>query len=215
MPPKPKFTKDEILSCALEIAETSGIECVVAREIAKKLGTTTSPIFTFYNSMDELKSEVYNTARQQYIDYLKESINYFPAFKEFGFRFIDYAKKHPKIYQMIFATDNSYDNSPIGIGKAFEEISDLILNEIQVKFELSLQNANELFEQMLIFGNGIASLIISGSGHFSREQISRFLGEACNGIVIVMKIKDGTYNQEMFRKMVGALDIIPEKINAD
>ena len=211
MPPKPKFTKEEILDTALKIAEKDGMEAVVAREVAKKLGTTTSPIFTFFKSMDELKSEVYDVARRKYIDYLKESVNYFPAFKEFGFRFINFAIKNPKIYQMIFNTDNSYDNSPIGIGKAFEEISDIIINEIQEKFILSAENSKELFEQMLVVGNGIASLIISGAGHFTKEQISRFLSEACIGTVIVMKSKDGTYEKKHFEKMISSIDTIPIK----
>ena len=211
MPPKPKFSKDEILNCALDIAAKDGIESVVAREVAKRLGTTTSPIFTFFSSMDELKSEVYNTAQQKYIDYLKESVDYFPSFKEFGFRFINFAINNPKIYQMIFHTDKSYDNTPVRFKNDFGEVYDLVKKEIQNEFDLSEENSYELLKHMLIFGNGIASLIISGAEHFSKEQISKSLSESCLGAVMMMKMRNNSFEPKKFEQMICSINNFPEK----
>lgn len=48
MPPKPKITKDMILSAVLELTQETGFETVNARSIAKKLQCSTRPIFTCY-----------------------------------------------------------------------------------------------------------------------------------------------------------------------
>ena len=40
MPPRPKFTKEEIVDAAYRIMETKGIDAVVAREVGRELGAT-------------------------------------------------------------------------------------------------------------------------------------------------------------------------------
>ena len=46
MPPKPKFTKEELVQAALELAREGGLEMVVARNLGQKLATAPSTIFT-------------------------------------------------------------------------------------------------------------------------------------------------------------------------
>ncbi len=58
MPPKPKYTEQEIAACAFEIAREEGLDAIAARSVAKRLGTTTSPIFTCFSGMDALKAAV-------------------------------------------------------------------------------------------------------------------------------------------------------------
>ena len=52
MPPKPKFTKEEIVTAALNITREKGIDAVTAREIAAKLGSSARPIFTVFRNMN-------------------------------------------------------------------------------------------------------------------------------------------------------------------
>ena len=58
MPPKPKYTKEEIIQAAFELTREKGIDAVVAREVGKRLNTSSSPIFTVWSSMEQLKGEV-------------------------------------------------------------------------------------------------------------------------------------------------------------
>ena len=53
MPPKPKFTKDEIINAAFEIVRTRGEHALTAREVGKYLKTSSSPIFTVFNDMED------------------------------------------------------------------------------------------------------------------------------------------------------------------
>ena len=58
MPPKPKFTKEEIVTAALELVSEKGIEALTARELGVRLGSSARPIFTVFNSMEEVQEEV-------------------------------------------------------------------------------------------------------------------------------------------------------------
>ena len=44
MPPKPKFTKDEIVTAAFELARAEGAQALTAREVGRRLGVSSSPI---------------------------------------------------------------------------------------------------------------------------------------------------------------------------
>ena len=52
MPPKAKYTREEIIDKAFEMTRKNGIDSVVARELGKELGTSSSPIFTAFKNME-------------------------------------------------------------------------------------------------------------------------------------------------------------------
>ena len=43
MPPKPKFTKDEIVQAALEVVSQKGVEALTAKELGDALGSSPAP----------------------------------------------------------------------------------------------------------------------------------------------------------------------------
>ena len=95
MPPKPKFTKSEIIDAAFEMTRENGIDSVVARAVRKKLRTSSSPIFTFFQNMEELKEEVQKLAQQRYRDYMQDIFDYTPSVKGFGMRYVGFSKEEP------------------------------------------------------------------------------------------------------------------------
>ena len=101
MPPKPKYTKEEIVAAAFELTREKGIDAVVAREVGKRLDTSSSPIFTIWNSMDELRAEVRELAKEKYIQYMDGIFDYTPSFKEFGMRCVRFAADEPNLFRLL------------------------------------------------------------------------------------------------------------------
>ena len=58
MPPKPMFTREEIVQAALDIVSERGIEALTARELGVKLGSSARPLFTVFKNMEELHEAV-------------------------------------------------------------------------------------------------------------------------------------------------------------
>ena len=52
MPPKPKFSREEIVDAALDIVSREVVSALSARELGEKLGSSPRPIFTVFKSMD-------------------------------------------------------------------------------------------------------------------------------------------------------------------
>ena len=55
MPPKAKFSKEEIIKAAVNLVRTEGAQALTARALGTKLGVSSSPVFTFFQSMDEVR----------------------------------------------------------------------------------------------------------------------------------------------------------------
>ena len=66
MPPKPKFTKEEITIAAVNLVREKGENALTARELGARLGTTARPIFTAFKNMDEVKEAVMKKADERY-----------------------------------------------------------------------------------------------------------------------------------------------------
>jgi len=58
MPPKFKFTKEQIIKSAFKLVRESGWKALTTRSLAGELGSSARPIYSFFNSMVELEEEV-------------------------------------------------------------------------------------------------------------------------------------------------------------
>ena len=93
MPPKPKFTKEEIVAAALELVSKNGIEALTARELSLYLGSSARPIFTVFNSMEEVAQAVREAAMEKYEEFVSRALDYFPEFKKYGMQMIAFSKQ--------------------------------------------------------------------------------------------------------------------------
>lgn len=58
MPPKFKFTKEEIINAALTFVKENGWHNLTTRTLAQQLGSSAKPIYSFFKSMDDLEEEM-------------------------------------------------------------------------------------------------------------------------------------------------------------
>lgn len=200
MPPKPKFTREQIVQAAYALARSEGIDAVMAREVGKRLGSTASPIFTVFSGMSELKQEVYLLAKRRCIEYLSEAFDYRPAFKAFGMRWIHFAIREPHLYALLILR-GSAEGSCL-TNDIIAALSDRVIGSIREAFGLNDAQARQLLNQMVIYASGLAAIQSGGMGQFSEEQISRAIGEACLSMVVRYQILDGTFDPEAARVML-------------
>ena len=184
MPPKAKFTREEIVSAALEIARSKGIEAVTAREVGNYLGTSSSPVFVAFKNMDELLNEVYNSAVKEYSDYIADSVNYTPAFKQFGFRLIEFASTQPNLFKMIYKYrqgDKSYSKMIMSMPAA-----DFCVQTVMEQAQVDYENARLIFEEVLLAGLGICYMIADNKCTFTEQDLNKYLGIAYRGAVLTV-----------------------------
>lgn len=127
------LVKSTLIDAAFQMARENGIESVVARELGKRLGTSSSPIFTAFKNMEELHKEVRNMAMKEFESYVRDAVNYTPAFKHVGERIIQFAAAEPKLFGQIWL--HTFGICVLVAGKVChftrEEISQMLSREFQ------------------------------------------------------------------------------------
>ena len=111
MPPKPKFTREEIAATALAIVKEEGVSALTAREVGKRLGTTVSPIFTVFTNMEDLKWAARELAMKEFEEYISDFQEYTPAFKRIGMKMVSYAIHEPELYKLLFMQEHPHGRS--------------------------------------------------------------------------------------------------------
>ena len=107
MPPKAKFTRVQITQAALELVREEGIGGLTARTLAKKLGSSSCPIFTVFENMEEVQQSVLEAAKACYKGYVEKGLAQAAAFKGVGTQYILFAVQEPKLFQLLFMNEQS------------------------------------------------------------------------------------------------------------
>jgi len=187
MPPKAKYTREEIVNKAYEMARAKGIDAVVARELGKELGTSSSPIFTAFKNMEELQKEVRKVAMREFESYVKDALNYTPAFKYVGMKMIEFSMKEPKLFQLLYMREHDCSQS---YAMLVEELGDTVtvcIDIMQKDYDLSRQEAELLFRQVWLHTFGICVLVAGRVCHFAPEEISEMLSVEFQGTLMLIK----------------------------
>lgn len=106
MPPKPKFTREEIVAAALALVSRKGTEALTARELGDALGSSARPIFTVFQNMEELQSAVREAAMRRFERYAEHRLPDMPLFKQVGMQMVLFGVQEPKLYQLLFMQEN-------------------------------------------------------------------------------------------------------------
>ena len=177
MPPKPKFTKEEIVAAALELVSEKGMEALTARELGDRLGSSARPIFTVFNSMEEVQEEVRAAALRRFESYAEKAMGYTPVFKQVGMQMILFAIEEPKLYQLVYMSENAGATDFDSIVERLGDVAHLCVDVIQRDYGLSEKDAKVLFEHVWIYTFGIGALCATGMCRFSQEEIIQMLGQ--------------------------------------
>lgn len=193
MPPKPKFTKEEVVAAALELVSEKGMSALTSRDLGARLGSSARPIFTVFNSMEEVQEAVWGAAMKRFEAYAERAVDYTPVFKQVGMQMILFAKEEPLLYQLCFMTDNHGFKSFEDIYARLGSLAPACLTVIERDYGLSGPDAKMLFEHVWIHTFGIGALCATGMCSFSQEQIIEMLGQ--DFLAMTTFIKSGRGNQ--------------------
>ena len=187
MPPKAKFTREQIIEAALEIVRAEDFESLTARALGKKLGSSACPIFTMFENMEEVQQAVMEAARGIYKEYVKRGLLENPAFKGAGTQYILFAMKEPKLFQILFMSEQSKLPDIDNVLPVIDESYDKILASITDAYGLKGKDAQRLYQHLWIYTHGIAALCATKMCRFTGEEISKMMTEVFTGLLSKMR----------------------------
>lgn len=175
MPQKPKFTREEIVDAALKIAADKGIRALTSRALGAELGSSARPIFTVFNSMEEVLGEVRKAAFARFNEYSERVGEDIPAFKRIGVQMILFATEQPKLFRLLFMSEQpeakSFDDMFANLGDPAVQSIDFIRRD----YSLSRDDAMLLFKHVWIYTYGLGVLIATGMCSFTADETQSML----------------------------------------
>ncbi|MBR2108587.1 MAG: TetR/AcrR family transcriptional regulator [Ruminococcus sp.] len=205
MPPKAKYTKQEIIEAAVGITREKGINAVTAREVGAALGVSSRPLFTYFDSVDDLKREVFLFAENLYQDYVKAGLKMKIPALGVGKEFIKFAKNEPELYKYFFLSP------PDGVkGSAMEGLrltQNLVRESIMKIYNMDAETADKFFRDLWLVAYSFTTLIVTGDCPYSDDEISAIFAEfslsICKAYKEIPGLPEGNYDKDkIFRELV-------------
>lgn len=178
MPPKVKVTKQDIIQATVELVRQNGADAINARSIASSLSCSTQPIFSNFESMEDLQNAVIIAAYQCYVGFIEREVksgNY-PQYKAFGMAYVRFAKEEKELFKLLFMRDRTkeeFSSSP-----DFEESIKMIMQANGVSREI----AELMHLEMWTCVHGIGTMLATSFLSLDWELISNMLTDIYQGI---------------------------------
>lgn len=188
MPPKCRFTREQIIQVALELTAEKGIGALTARSLAQRLGSSAKPIFGLFTNMEEVQQEVLKAADQRYQAYLQEdmSAGQYPPYKASGMAYIRFAKEEKELFRLLFMRDRT--------GETLQEDRNIdgIMELIRQNTGMDEEHARLFHIEMWIYVHGIATMCATSYLDWDKDMISRMLTDAYEGMRLRYELKGDT-----------------------
>ncbi|TVY03055.1 TetR/AcrR family transcriptional regulator [Cohnella terricola] len=191
MAPKTKFTKDQIIDAAFEIARKEGIKGITIRKVAEKLGSSIAPIYVNFKEVDELIREVVKKTSAISKQLLMEQNTGHP-FYDIGAASLRFAKEYSVLYRDLVMNKNDYmsdqgnetgtlvemmKQDPGLAGLADEELMTILLKMQIFQTGLSVMMANGLLPEDFDEGKTVRLLQETGGDIIAAAQMRKTGGE--------------------------------------
>ena len=187
MPPKAKYTYEDYVRVALDIARTQGMDSVVAREVGNRMGMTQTPIYSLFGSMEGLRNAVRKAAMDEFSAIINDALQYSPAFKQFGLFMIRFAKDEPELFRILFMTERVDTKNFALLIPQLGDCAETVIGRIEVDYSLSRPQAELMFRQMWLFTYGICTALVNGVYDFSAGELEEILGKQFLSVLLLCR----------------------------
>ncbi|MCM1194126.1 MAG: TetR/AcrR family transcriptional regulator [Butyrivibrio sp.] len=183
MPPKAKFSREEIIEAAMEIVRERGFDALTARALGEKLGSSARPVFTVFRNMEEVQQAVTDGAKALYREYIQRGLSEHPAFKGVGTHYILFAVNEPRLFQLLFMKEQSRIPELANVLPLIDENFEQILLSVQEGYGLDRAWAEKLYRHLWIYTHGIAALCATKICRFTGEEIGSLMTEVFTALL--------------------------------
>ena len=157
MPRKTVYTKDDVVRAAYNLVEECGLRSLTARAVANKLHSSTAPVYSNFNTMDELSRETLRKGKDLLLHYATTP-HTDQVFLNMGIGVIKFARDHCNMYRALFLEGDTHKD-------IIEELRSSLLPVMDHDASLSALSAGQkedLLQKMSIITHGIAAQVCVG-----------------------------------------------------
>lgn len=178
---KTRITREMILEAAYELLDEAGIGAVAIKQIAAKLNCSSQPISWQFESMTNLKKELYPYAANKLYGSLEEKMKGKDAVEAFfisGVHYISQACDHPNVFRFI-NVDNPKDTigeSVYGDASIFTlQFDKNAARMLAAKYDKPVEVIGEVVRDTVIYTHGLAVMMMFDSYRLPKETACKMI----------------------------------------
>ena len=169
MPAIKELSKDYIVKVAVKMVNDKGWDSINARSLAKTLKVSTKPLYRIYKNMDEIKSDIYKEISCQYDEFITSRVDNKKALITLCIAYVEFAQEYKNLFISLFLSNNLK-------WKSLENVLDEKWNQSTIinlvnKHSYSFEEAKNLFMNMWLYANGLATLIATNEITIDEKEI--------------------------------------------
>ena len=178
MPPKVKITKEDIINKGIVLVREHGAESFNARRIAAALGCSTQPIFSNFESMEDLYAQLITEAYKIYLDFIQNELKdgKYPPYKAYGMAYIRFAKEEKELFKLLFMRDRTGEE--LSTSPDFEQSVEMIMKANNFSREI----AKLMHLEMWACVHGIATMLATSFLSLDWELVCAMLTDMYMGL---------------------------------
>lgn len=164
--PKQRITKELVVEAAFQLAREGGMEQVLVKNIAARLGCSVQPIYSYCQSMDGLRRDVFQRVRGFVREYLCRDGG---SFQSTGQAYVRLAREEPELFKLftlcpregVACLDDLYRT------EADPGMAEAIAKEL----ELTPEAARRLHLNMIIYTIGLGAVFSAADPGIRADEI--------------------------------------------
>ncbi len=167
--PKQRITKEMVVDAAFELARQGGLEQVMVKAIAEKIGCSVQPIYSYCKNMAGLKQAVSDRAVRFVRAYIGDRLDPADPFRSTGRAYIQLARQEPHLFRLFafHRREGVRTMSDLYKTDAGAQIPDFLSRALS----LSPAQARQLHMHMLVYTVGLGTVLSVSSPGIPCDEI--------------------------------------------
>lgn len=179
MTQKTFFTKEAVVEAAFTLTREKGWAAVTARSIARKLGSSTMPIYSSMKSMQEIEAEVRARAEALLLEFQGRSYGGVASL-DLAVGYVTFARDERNLFRFLYVDRPAHEVTEAGGSHKTTSAEQFLSGAPPVSLADQVPTAMEdpRILKSWIFTHGLASLVSGGVLHLTDEKIRGLLMES-------------------------------------
>lgn len=186
MAPKTKFTKDNVIEAAFEIAKEEGFSAITARSVAKRLGSSVAPIYFNFETIDDLMEALIQHIFSISNDLLAKQEGH-NIYENIGRASLEFARDYPVIFRELIMQPNRYMESYETLEKGLLEA----MGDDEAMSDWTMDEKRRLLFKMRVFQTGLSAMVANEHipSWLSEKELEELLMEVGDELSLIQNIK--------------------------
>lgn len=169
MPAKKKVTREDIIQGAVEVLREEGYSGINARNVAKRLGCSTQPLYFAFRNMEELREElqkqIVKIHNEKVLDV--QQLRTMPGmrYRAYGMGLIRFAREEKQLFRYLYLEKGEEQK------RFAEENLDEVVHIVQEEYGYDEETARNFHWDMSCYGYGMAVREYIGITNMTEEEL--------------------------------------------